>query len=191
MDAIAIPGARDVRATLDGGSEADAVVVACPPHPQFGSSRSDHRLTAVSDALGRADLACLRFDYGPWDEGRGERRDATDALTWAREKFDSVGLFGYSFGAEIALRAAGDVTPPPSAVSALAPPANAVDVLDDISCPVQVLYGERDDTVDWEPVVSRARELDIDVSSLAADHHFVGQGARVGADVASFFVNFL
>ena len=72
-ETVLIPGGRDVRATLDvagsdgesGGDAAEddgasvdetaseAVVVACPPHPQHGGNRGDGRLVAVSDALGR------------------------------------------------------------------------------------------------------------------------------------------
>lgn len=190
MDAIAIPGGRHVRAALDGGREGDAVVVACPPHPQHGGSRSDQRLRAVSDALSDRDIACLRFDYGPWDGGRGERRDAEHALDWVVDRFDAVGLFGYSFGAGIALQVAADADPEPDAVCALAPPADAADALDDIPYPVQIIYGERDDTVDWETVVRRARDLDVSVASLPADHHFVGQADRVATVVTDFFLSF-
>lgn len=190
MDAIAIPGGRDVRAALDGDRDADAVVVACPPHPQYGGSRTDQRLRAVSDALVDRDVACLRFDYGPWDEGQGERSDAENALEWAANRFDTVGLFGYSFGAGIAIRAAASAEPGPGAVSALAPPADAADALDDLGCPVQVVFGERDDTVDSAPVVARARSLDMAVVPLSADHHFVGQSDRVGELVGDFFVSF-
>jgi hypothetical protein len=191
MDAIAIPGGRDVRAIHDGDEDAEAVVVACPPHPQYGGSRSDQRLRAVSAALENREVACLRFDYGPWDEGRGERRDAGNALAWADDRFAAVGLFGYSFGAEIALRAAGDADPAPAAVSALAPPAEAVDALDDVPCPTQICFGERDDTVDSTPVAERGRALEMQVESLPADHHFVGQTDRVAGLVADFFENLL
>lgn len=186
MDVIAIPGARDIRATLDGDREADAVVVACPPHPQHGGSRSDPRLLAVSEALVGRDVACLRFDYGPWDEGRGEQRDAADVLNWADDRFELVGLFGYSFGAGVALRVAAGEDPEPAAVSALAAPADAADALDAIPCPVQIVYGERDDTVDWEPVVSRARALGQSIECLPADHHFVGQTDRIATAVTEF-----
>ncbi|GGN92944.1 alpha/beta hydrolase [Haloarcula pellucida] len=178
-------------ATLDS-PETDRAVVACPPHPRYGGSRSDQRLRAVSDALG-PDVACLRFDYGPWDGGRGERVDAENALAWASERYDAVGLFGYSFGADVALRAAAEVSEDdaPAALSVLAPPAAlsngaAVDALDAIDCPVQVVYGDRDDTVDWRPVVERARELGHAVESVAADHHFVGQAEDVADVVATF-----
>ncbi|WP_101294365.1 dienelactone hydrolase family protein [Halegenticoccus soli] len=218
-DTVLIPGGRDVRATLDratGGSVeddegpegrtggeaddaggpaadgADAAVVACPPHPQHRGHRGDDRLVAVSDALTERGIDCLRFDYGPWDEGYGEREDARNALRWAADRYERVGLFGFSFGAAIALlTAAGrdDL----AAVSALAPAArlaadlDAAAAVDEVAAPLQVVYGVRDDTVDWGPVVDRAREREAEVIELSADHFFVGQGRNVGEAAASFF----
>jgi MFS family permease len=63
----------------------------------------------VSSALTGRGLACLRFDYGPWDGGRGERTDVVNAIGWARERYDRVGCFGYSFGATVGLLAASAV----------------------------------------------------------------------------------
>ncbi|WP_129113013.1 CocE/NonD family hydrolase [Halegenticoccus tardaugens] len=211
-EAVLIPGGRDVRATLDaaeradgtdesgdepanGGGKAagraDAVVVACPPHPQHRGHRGDDRLVAVSDALAERGVDCLRFDYGEWDGGRGERADAHNAIRWARERYDRVGLFGFSFGAAVALLVAADRADL-AAVSALAPAASldadldAANAVDGIAAPLQVVYGVRDDTVDWGPVVDRARERDADVVELRADHFFVGQGRKVGEAVAAF-----
>jgi len=192
MDHVAIPGARDVRGVLDGSRAAETAVVACPPHPRMGGSRADQRLQAVSDALVELDIACLRFDYGSWDESRGERTDIENALAWARDHFDTVALFGYSFGAGVALLAAADIDPRPAAVSVLAPPARLDDgsetcpAVDAIDCPLQVVYGERDDTVDWEPVVDCAREAGATVEGLSADHHLVGQGSNIGTIVGDF-----
>ncbi|WP_336337837.1 dienelactone hydrolase family protein [Haloarcula brevis] len=191
MAPVGIPGGRGVTASLDRPGS-DALVVACPPHPQYGGTRSDSRLEAVSDALA-PEVGCLRFDYGPWDEGRGERADAENALRWARERADAVGLFGYSFGAAVALRAAAEVGEAgPAVLSVLAPPArltehlDAVAALDALDCPVQVVVGERDDTVDWEPVADRAADLGHAVERLPADHHFVGQRGRIGETVGPF-----
>ena len=224
--AVLVPGARDVRATLDTTDESadtdtaagpgdpdpdtEAVVVACPPHPQHGGSRSDSRLTAVSAALGEREIDCLRFDYGPWDRGRGECRDVRAACRWAIGRYDSVGLFGYSFGATMALLAAGEASAEgapeiPTVVSVLAPDRSdfgadrdapnpdrdAVGALDSIRCPTQILHGERDTTVEWEPVVERARERGFAVESLPADHFFVGQTGKVAKLVASFLATAL
>ena len=193
---IALPGPRPLTASLDS-SDTDRVVVACPPHPQFGGDRHDGRLQAVSDALAENDVDCLRFDYGPWDEGRGEQRDVRNALSWARERYDRVGLFGFSFGASMALLASvpENDDPTPDVVSALAPAAQVsddgslADALSAIECPVQVVYGERDDTAEWEPVVERARELGYQVDSCPADHFFVGQQQKVASLVVSFLVD--
>lgn len=189
-DDVVVPGARDVRGTLDH-PDGERAVVACPPHPQFGGNRTDRRLTAVAEALADRDVATLRIDYGEWDEGRGEQADVENALAWARERYPRVALFGYSFGSMMALRAA--VETDPAAVSALAPDAGVADDVEDLPCPAQVLYGTRDDTVDWAPVVERAREANdagrdppIDLVECSADHHFVGQHGKVARNVADF-----
>jgi hypothetical protein len=194
---VLVPGGRDVRATLDS-VDGDAVVVACPPHPQHGGTRRDGRLRAVGDALGERGIDCLRFDYGPWDEGRGERADARNALRWATERYDRVGLFGYSFGGAVALVTAADSDDArPDAVSALAPisrlesGASAADAVYDVSVPMQVCYGVRDDTADWQAVVEAARAAGATVEELPADHFFVGQEAKVATTVADFLASVL
>ena len=202
MTDVLIPGGRDVRGTLETPDAGDPtpVVVACPPHPQHGGSRTDPRLVAVSDRLRESGIACLRFDYGSWDEGYGEREDVRNAVRWARENerfagpgddAPSVGVFGYSFGASLALLASSDVGP--DAVAALAPTArlaedlDAIEALSGLEVPVHVLYGERDTTVDWEPVVDRARERGDEVTALAGDHFFVGQSGAIADGVGDFF----
>ncbi len=195
---LRLPGARDARATLDGDAEADNCAVACPPHPRMGGDRTDTRLRAVSDALVARGVACLRIDYGPWDDGRGEVTDARTALEWVRERYAGVGLFGYSFGGSVALLACGGAVGggsagAPDALSVLAP-ASTIEGLDaaaavaNIDCPIQVIYGERDDAVDSVPVARRVRERGGTVESLAADHFYVGQHERVGQLVAEFLV---
>jgi uncharacterized protein len=188
---LRLPGARDVRATLDGGEGRERVVVACPPHPQHGGTRSDPRLRAVSDALGEREVACLRIDYGDWDRGRGEREDTERALRWAAGRFDSVGVFGYSFGASVALCAAAECERTLSGVSALAPAAE-IETLDArgaigrIDVPLQVLYGRRDRTVDSEAVVEEVRRRGGVVEALDADHFFIGTHGEIGDSVARF-----
>ncbi|MFC7069600.1 alpha/beta hydrolase [Halobaculum lipolyticum] len=199
MTDVLVPGGRDVRASLDtadpDGESADACVVACPPHPQHRGHRGDERLRAVSDVLTAGGVDCLRFDYGDWDEGYGERADARNAVAWARARYDRVGLFGFSFGGCVALLVGseGEV----DAVSALAPTARLASDLDavasmaDIDCPAQVVYATRDDTADWEPVVERARELGVETVEFSADHFFVGQSGKVGDAVGEWLLGVL
>ncbi|MFB6353752.1 MAG: alpha/beta hydrolase [Halobacteriales archaeon] len=186
---VVVPGGRDVRGSLDGPEGAHACVAACPPHPQYGGTRSNPVLTALGEELGARGMGALRFDYGPWDEGDGETADARRAVDWAAERFDAVGLFGYSFGATVALAAAADA--PVVGVSVLAPASelpslDTVAALERVSVPVQVLYGERDRVVDSGPVADRARELGHVVEGLPGDHHFAGQRGKVAARVADF-----
>lgn len=189
---VLLPGGREVRASLDRPSTAtDRGVVACPPHPEHGGHRGDSRLAAVSDALTDQRIACLRFDYGPWTGGEHELQDAAQAVAWMEDEYDAVGLFGYSFGAAIALvTAASDSV---VAVSVLAPPARVGDIttvaesLGAIQCPIQVVYGNRDTTVEWEPVVERARTMDGEVVELASDHFFIGQLTAIAEPVTEFF----
>ncbi|MFB6136668.1 MAG: alpha/beta hydrolase [Halobacteriaceae archaeon] len=196
-EAVLLPGAREATGTLDDPGGADGAVVACPPHPEMGGRGTDRRLRAVSDALGERGVACLRFDYGPWDEGYGEREDARDAVRWAADEFERVGLFGFSFGATVAALAAATVEVDLAAVSLLAPTArvstdlDAVAALDGVRAPLQVVCGARDETVDWEPVAERARELGATVVELPADHFFVGQDAAYAPVVADFLADAL
>ena len=205
-DTVLIPGGRDVRATLDtaasaesGGDSAsaprtDAIVVACPPHPQQRGHRGDERLVAVSDALTDRGVDCLRFDYGDWDEGYGETTDADAAVGWALDRYDRVGLFGFSFGGTVALVAAAS-RPELAGVCALAPTArlnsdvDAVAALGDLAergTPTRILYATRDSTADWKPVVERAEELGIETVAFESDHFFVGQSGKVSESAAAF-----
>ncbi|WP_430503929.1 dienelactone hydrolase family protein [Haloparvum sp. PAK95] len=197
-DPVLVPGGRDVRGTLDHATaeseEADrspACVVACPPHPQHRGHRGDERLRAVSDAVTDRGVDCLRFDYGDWDEGYGECTDADNAVGWALERYERVGLFGFSFGGTVALVTAAG-RPELRGVSALAPTAelnpdaDAVAALDEIDCPVQLVVATRDTTADWEPVAERARALDCAVTELSTDHFFLGRTDEVGELVGDF-----
>ncbi|MFB6361189.1 MAG: alpha/beta hydrolase [Halobacteriales archaeon] len=189
-DAVVIPGGRDVRGSIDGPQEAAGCVVACPPHPQAGGTRTSPVLTAVGEALADRDLGTLRFDYGPWAEGAGETRDARNAVDWADDRFPAVGLFGYSFGATVALAAAGDGSV--VGVVALAPghrlpSIDTIEALESVPAPVLLLYAERDRVVDSEPTADRAQALGHEVSALPADHHFVGQRTKVAEHVGAFF----
>ena len=198
MADVAVPGARHVRASLDTEG-AESIVVACPPHPRQRGHRGDPRLTTVGGALADRGVACLRFDYGEWDEGYGEREDARNAIRWAAERYDRVGLFGYSFGAAVALLAAASVDGPLSGVSILAPAArlsddddlDAAGAVTQLEVPLQVLYGARDTTVDWEPVVEAARTAGASVEELPSDHFFLGKHERIGESVADFLVGHL
>ncbi|MFB6266538.1 MAG: dienelactone hydrolase family protein [Halodesulfurarchaeum sp.] len=207
QETVLAPGARSVEATRDGPADAEAIVVACPPHPQYGGHRGDSRLTALSSDLVEEGVGCLRLDYGPWDEGRAEVEDVRNALRWAAERTDRVGLFGYSFGGAMAAFAASSTDVGLEGVSLLAPAAqvrsdvDVSEVVQDIEAPLQVIYGERDTTAEWEPFVEAARgrgdEVDREgqgrtqVDSVSGDHHFVGQVETVAGVASAFLLELL
>lgn len=192
-DPVLIPGDRDVRGSLEAG-DAKMCVVACPPHPQYGGNRRDGRLRALSSALADRDIACLRFDYGPWADGAGEQLDVDNTVAWANGRFETVGLFGYSFGGAMVLLVAPTVSI--GALSVLAPTASVsgldADVVVGVEAfcgPIQVIYGTRDTTVDSTAIAERARELGHTVVEFSADHFFIGNESTIGETVADFFVN--
>lgn len=88
-------------------------VVLCHPHPQYGGTMRSLVVSALFDALPRAGIDCVRFNYrgversaGTYDEGRGERLDvlaALDALASGLPTGVPIVMVGWSFGADLAL----------------------------------------------------------------------------------------
>ncbi len=215
MPTVALPGGRNVRATLDRAPNAavltnardepadgdtetspNSLVIMCPPHPRDGGNRHHPLLRAISSQLTAQGISCLRIDYGPWDGGRGERRDAEIAYNWARDRVDRVGLVGYSFGGAVALGAAKAINTVPR-VSVIAPSATLpcgteiADSMANVASAGQLVYGTRETTVDWKPVVEYARTNNFETVAIDADHHFVGQRPRVADAVCGFFGPFV
>ena len=89
-----------------------AVVVLCHPHPQYGGSMRSIVISALFDALPRAGVACLRFNFrgvedseGAYGEGVTEPLDVAAAVEAAAVALPEVPLTlaGWSFGADMAL----------------------------------------------------------------------------------------
>ena len=90
-----------------------AAAVLCHPHPQYGGTMRSIVISALFAALPERGVTCLRFNFrgvegstGFFDEGRGERADATAALdALAAEVEPSLPLVvaGWSFGADVTL----------------------------------------------------------------------------------------
>ena len=100
----------------EGDGSASAFAVVCHPHPLHqGSMHNKVAHTLARAALSRGAPA-LRFNFrgvgrsaGSHDEGRGETDDALAAIEWMRVRHPGAELWlmGFSFGAMVALRAAG------------------------------------------------------------------------------------
>lgn len=171
-----------------------AAAIVCHPHPQYGGTRFDHVVGAVHEALLRAGIASLRFDFrSRFDEGVGERLDAVAAITEVeRETAATVPIFavGYSFGAWIALglddrRVAGIVAvAPPLAVMAptAAPPVPTL-----VLTPAHDQFSPPDASehviADWR--TAGAAPIDHETIEMA-DHFLAGRTAVVGERTAEW-----
>ena len=99
-DGVALVGDLAIPADPRGAA------IICHPHPQYGGNRFNNVVTALFDALPRAGVAALRFDFrSAFSGGAGERLDALAALGVVATEVPGVPLIavGYSFGALIAL----------------------------------------------------------------------------------------
>jgi alpha/beta superfamily hydrolase len=98
------------------GAPPRAGMVLCHPHPQFGGTMRSLVISALFEALPRAGVHCLRFNFrgvegsdGEYASGDAERLDALAAVAaLSRRLPDGVPLLlaGWSFGADIALSCA-------------------------------------------------------------------------------------
>jgi uncharacterized protein len=99
--------------TPDGSPRGSAVI--CHAHPRFGGSKDHPVLWAVRNELaGKRGLATLGFNFrgimgsgGSYGGGREELADTRAAIGFLRERApDPTLVFGWSFGASVALREA-------------------------------------------------------------------------------------
>ncbi|MEW6440697.1 MAG: alpha/beta fold hydrolase [bacterium] len=101
----------------DTGIAAASGIVLCHPHPLYGGSMDNNVVSALFRAFTRAGYVTLAFNFrgvggseGRYEDGEGEAGDVEGAirflegLPWVRP--ESLGLWGYSFGAWVGLRAA-------------------------------------------------------------------------------------
>lgn len=179
---------------------ASALAVVCHPHPLHGGTMDNKVVHTLARSFVRLGARTLRFNFrgvegsaGHYDEGDGEVDDAVAAAEWIQAAAPSAGplyLAGFSFGANVALRAASrlecaglvTVAPPVDRLPAsFAPPA----------CPWLVVLGNQDEIVDSAAVARWARALD-DVPEIAcvpaAGHFFHGCLTELAALVEAFFV---
>jgi alpha/beta superfamily hydrolase len=179
---IMLDGRLAVPATAGAG------VVVCHPHPQYGGSMENDLVIALTEALGGAGLATLRFDFrgigasgGRYDDGRGEVDDVRAAAAALRSRLDvpRVCLVGYSFGSVMALRAGTAEPDATTGIVAIAPPVRmlGLDFLAGSSVPIAFVTGDRDQFCPLATLES-ARERFAPASTVAlvpgADHFFGG-----------------
>ena len=101
----------------ENGNRGGAVI--CHPHPLYGGSMENNVVEALEEGFLQSGFATLRFNFrgvgesqGAYDDGDGEVDDAVAACAYMRDMLGPgtrLVLAGYSFGAWVASRAAGQI----------------------------------------------------------------------------------
>jgi alpha/beta superfamily hydrolase len=171
-----------------------AGVVLCHPHPQYGGNMYNGVIRATARAAVGRGFASLRFNFGGTGESEGaysggpeeaeDARAAVDTLAATLGMAAPVVLAGYSFGAAVALLAAGRA-PRVCHVIAIAPPLGLVpwDPADAPPQPVSIIAAEHDQYCPAAHLdrVTRAHPERIRLAATiaGADHFFSGSEAAV------------
>ena len=190
-------GAIDLDGRLAMPPAATTGAVVCHPHPQYGGSMDNDLVVALTEALGSAGIATLRFDFrgvgasgGRFDDGRGEVDDvrAAAALLRAELGVPRVALVGYSFGSVMALRAGCSEQDQTSGMIAIGPPVRmlGLDFLAGCRVPLALVTGDRDQFCPVD-TLETMRERYAPASTLTlipgADHFFGGHLTALAARV--------
>ena len=175
-------------------------VVVCHPHPVYGGTMDNKVVYRSAKAAAEIGFAALRFNFrgvgqstGQYDQGIGEKEDATAAIDWLEKKYPNLplALMGYSFGAWVGLQV-GCSDPRVTAMVALAPPLNLYDFefLIRNSKPTLCIVGTRDEFCSRENIDQLERKLPLS-SSLhrieEAEHFFTGHIETIQFLIADFF----
>lgn len=150
------------------GSDRSICALVCHPHPLFGGSMDNKVVHTVSRALHRLGINTVRFNFrgvgksqGEHDEGRGETDDALAVIDWMLGRWPASALWlaGFSFGAWIALRAAG--ARDCAQLITVAPPVQrfAIKEEPEPDCPWLIVQGDADELVDSAAVIDWVNQL--------------------------------
>ena len=186
----------------DGPPRGSAVI--CHAHPRHGGSKDHPVLWSVRNELaGKRGLAALVFNFrgtmgsaGTYGGGRDELRDVRAAIGLARERADgSTFVFGWSFGASVALREAFD----DERVGALAlfgiplrpndlelPPMPAASELRLLKRPLLLLAGANDDYCPADELRAYGEGV-AEVAIMDGTDHYLWRKEREAATIVGDF----
>ena len=141
----------------------NGIAIICHPHPLHGGTLLNKVVHYLARSCRELGLASLRFNYrgvgkstGEYGEGVGESEDLLAIIDWVTEHYPDTPLWlaGFSFGAYVALRAAG--IRPVAQLITIAPAVNRLDfsTLPMPNCPWLLVHGEADEIVPFAEVVA-------------------------------------
>jgi len=158
--------------------------VICHPHPLFGGTMDNKVVHSVARVLQRRGAVTLRFNFrgvgastGAHDGGVGETEDALAAVALLRERWPPLPLVlaGFSFGAAVAIAAAGRARP--AWLVSVAPAVDRVPLagFEPPACPWLIVQGDADDVVSAETVKQwcAERALGASLCMLPGVGHFL------------------
>ncbi|HEU4619534.1 MAG TPA: alpha/beta fold hydrolase, partial [Gammaproteobacteria bacterium] len=153
-------GALEARIDAPTGPAVAAAVV-CHPHPLHGGTLHNKVAYTLAKAFTRLGAAAVRFNFrgvgaseGRHADGAGELDDALAVVEWTRREWPGAPLYlgGFSFGADVALRAAvalgAETDRNPVGLVTVALPVGRVPAdFPAPRCPWLVIHGDRDEVV--------------------------------------------
>jgi len=188
----------------DATAAAKANAVICHPHPQHGGSKDHPLLWAIRISLVKRGFVVVTFNFrgvmgseGSYTEGVEEVRDVAAAVTVARqEQPGPTFVAGWSFGANVALRAALQderidalaLIGMPLSERRLLLPEPEVDELKAFDRPVLLVSGSEDPFSPPEEVLTLAGRLPRSTVEIVgeADHFFPRREREAGELVGAF-----
>ena len=174
-----------LEARWDSPEEPRFTTVFCHPSPVDGGSMMAPLMIAVTQRLVARGHAVLRFNFrsvgsstGDYGGGEAEMLDVDAAVSVARDRSDSIGIAGWSFGAAVAMNwLIENESEIPYA--GIAPPANLIGGKPPTG-PQRIILGSREQVIDPDTVKAFAIDNGIDLVITPGDHFFHGRGKRIG-----------
>lgn len=185
----------------EGLQPVSAFAVVCHPHPLYGGSLDNKVVYTVARALEQLGAPAIRFNFrgvgasaGSYDAGRGETADALAVIAYGRRRWPNAALWlaGFSFGAAVAVRAAGEAVP--QRLIAVAPGITTIAVTDAAppACPWLIVHGDADEVVPleavraWADTLSPAPQMRV---VPGASHFFHGRLNELRDEVLAFMAS--
>lgn len=183
-------------APADGAAARFGVV--CHPHPLYGGTLDNKVVYTLARVFVELGVPAIRFNFrgvgasaGTYDEGVGETADVLAVIAYGRERWPGAALWlgGFSFGAAVAVRAAGQARP--QRLVAIAPGVTrvAVEGIPSPACPWLIVQGDADDVIDPAAVLEWASRQSTppQIRQLSgAGHFFHGRLHELRAAVLDF-----
>ena len=205
LDSILIPGkAGNIEAVMKQPATGYDVnwVIICHPHPLMGGDLRNPIVRAIGDHLFEKNISTLAINFrgvglsaGSYDNGVGELEDALSAIDYLKTSQGinhyKIGIAGYSFGAQIALK----TTLYANIVAFLVGLTKFdTEMYRSIkpSIELSLVIGEHDNRFDSETFdcISSKLSTKPEINVIRdTDHFFSGKEHLVGSFASNFFIN--